>query len=299
MSRNLPIDFNRLITALSFIAVLTHSVGCSNALTSFAKKDDDLSLNYQVREYIRKERYTDAIDTCALMSDEYLTEASVLELCATAYAGRCGFKLLDRVSNIETYASTPPATKLFEWLTTQIADTTAQSVSDCAAAESLISEIGAAGARSADQNALMVLLSLQTISTAVKVAGDVNNDEALDAGFDDMCDAGDLSAGYAQIIGSAFWQLDKSLDALSTNTFYTDLDTAVDALCAALDVLAGGDGTQDAVNDNGLCYATSPATLNAARILNARSLIAEGAVVGIDHTGCGGGTIADPGCFCP
>lgn len=270
--------YSRFLTVLTFFL---YSTSCSNVLSDFSDTEDDTSLYYAAREAVREERYTDAIASCALISTTYSTQPEVADICASAYAGRCGFKLLDRVSDIDTYLTTPPAEKLFHWLITLYGGTTASSITDCGSAESIIRAQGAASLRTNDQNAFMVMLSIQTIYTVLNEVADTNEDNALDGGFDACA----ISAANAQVIGSAFWELDKSLDQLSTLAAYTALDTAVDTICGLL----AGIGKD-------LCAAASPTALAAAELEGARSLMKEGAAIGVNQCG-GGASVAT--CSCP
>jgi hypothetical protein len=304
MLRSLLIAFERLQNfnfwlRRTLIALSALSLSCSNALSNFADKGDDQALYYEVLEHIRQSRFSAAIDTCAEMSTEFVETPKVLQLCAEAYAGRCGFRILDMVNDLDTYLTTTPSEKLFHWLMTKVGTTTAAQATDCESAMSLLYTIGTASLRTRDQNALMVMLSLHSIAATLDVAGDRNTDTplddddgVLDPGFDDACGA-DLTNEQAEQIGAAFWHLKMSVYVLAASGEpYATLDTSTDALCTAMDWLAGGAG-------DGLCGATSPSALNAVRLLNARSLIAEGSVVGVDQAGCNGGTIVDPGCNCP
>lgn len=294
MWRNMLIDFSLIKAAkknalkkyikicfFSGLSFFLYSTGCSNVLSNFSNTEDDISLYYAAREYVRKALYTDALTSCALISPLYLAKPEVTDICASAYAGRCGFNLLDMVSDLDTYATTPPAEKIFHWLILRYGGTTASSITDCGSAESLIRAQGAASLRTNDQNAFMVMLSLQTIYTVLNETADTDENNILDGGFDACA----ISAANAQVVGSAFWELDKSLDQLAALPLYTNLDTAVDALCTALAAIG-----QD------LCAAASPLGLAAAELKGARSLLKEGAATGVNQCG-GGASVAT--CNCP
>lgn len=264
------------------LVLFMNTVSCSNRFSSFALTTDNESLLYTAKIALRDADYTAAIEACTDMPESFLAEKRVTDVCASAYAGRCGYTLTSMVADIDTYATTLPPEKLFHWFMTQITGTTATSITDCSAAEDLLRAQGAASDRTDDQNAFMILLSIRTISVIVNETADATDDNVTDGGFD-ACTS--ISAAQAQALGSAFWELDKSLDELSANSFYSALDTAVDGLCTALSGL-GED----------LCGAASPEGLGTAELKGARSLIKEGAVVGVDQCGSDG-TLAT--CNCP
>ncbi|OFZ11059.1 MAG: hypothetical protein A2Z20_02105 [Bdellovibrionales bacterium RBG_16_40_8] len=271
-----------LRTALAYL-ILIFSVSCSNALSNFANKTDDEALYYTALDGIRSADYASAIAACTSMSTSFSGEARSTNLCAAAYAGSCGYSLLTMISDLDTYFTTPPPEKLFHWYLTQNLGATQTRINDCDTAEAKIRSLGPASTRTADQNSFMVMLSIYKIGLVTTDAGDTGNDQILDVGFD-ACTS--ISDAQAQSIGSAFWELDKSLTALSANLYYSTLAGVVGALCTALNGI-GKD----------LCNATDQTNLSPVELDGARSLIKEGAVVGVDQTGCSGGTVAT--CNCP
>lgn len=281
MWRNLLIDFKTIVIAVIFF----FSTSCENRFIGFADKTTDEALYYTALKGIRDADYDTAIQACTYMSGGFSARPSTAEVCASAYAGRCGFQTLDMVTYIESYAASPPPEKLFHYLMKQYSTTSASKLADCETAEDILQGIGTAAQRSDDQNGLMLLLSIHKIAVALNEAADKFGADADDGTIPGGFGACAMTAAEAQAIGSAFWELDKSLDVLSTNSLYTALDTAVDALCTALNVL-----TVD------LCAAADPTALTAAELKGARSLIKEGAAVGVDE--CGGGQSLAT-CNCP
>lgn len=269
-------QIHQLMLMLSF---LSYSVGCSNALSSFANKTTDPALYYSVLEAVREAQYSTAISYCGDFSDTYLERTDVITLCASAYAGRCGFSTLDMATFLSNYPATTP--KLFPYLLTLIPNATATSSDDCNSAVALLRTIGVASDRTADENAFMVLLALHTVTKVLKESGDANNDDVIDVAYSTCSN---ITAGQAQKAGLAFYELDKSLDELSTNSLYGAIDVIVDALCTALTGLA-----------EDLCAAASPGALSAAERKGIMSVLHEGAVVGIDQN-VDGATIATSNC---
>ena len=265
---------------IAFSVCVSLSMGCTNNFETFANKTSDEAKIFDVREDIRKGRYSDAITTCAGMSATLSAQRDVKRLCATAYAGSCGFNFLTVVSNFDAWTGTPD---LFLYLMTLVGNKTAANLTDCDTAETTLRSIGTAANRTSDENVFMLLLSLYKVSVALDVVGDTNDDDALDGGFD-ACTT--INAANAQSIGSALWELDKSLDELASDPTYTDVDTAMDLHCTLL-VAQGID----------LCAASDPTALNATELDGARATIKEGAAFGVDQ--CGADTPVSAGCKCP
>lgn len=294
MCLNLPIDFKfinpkhvKKYSKLTWIFIFfLGNISCSNQFTGFANRTTDESLLSSAQKHLRNADYGDAIAACSYMSDAFIADEDVAMICASAYAGRCGYSFMGMVDDLSAYATAfglDATLTLFEWYITQITST-AQQISDCSAAESIIRNLGAASTRTNDQNAFMTLLSLRTIALIADETADANNDGARDG---DVCAT--ITAGLGQSLGSAFWELDKSLDELATNLptndYYPALDTIVDNFCTALLGL-GKD----------LCGAASPLALGATELHGARSVIKEGLVLGVDQ--CTGNAPV-VGCSCP
>jgi hypothetical protein len=264
------------------LSLFLASNGCDNKFTSFANKTDDTSLYYTALIDLRTASYTTAIAACTAMSAGFLSRRDVAVVCASAYAGRCGFTIPQTTTRIDTYISTPPAEKLFLYFMTLITGTTAQSLTDCSTAQSLLRGIGAAALRTSDENALMTLLSLHTISVVLNETADITDDGVVDGGFD-ACTS--VNAAQAQEVGLAFWELNQSLIALSASPFYSTLATGVSGLCTLLTGI-GED----------LCASATPTSMSVSELKGARSLLKEGAAVGVDQCG-GGASLAT--CNCP
>lgn len=277
MSSNMHLGFK-----LVLLFTLCAQWSCTNALSSFAAKDDDQSLLYEAKESIRKGDYSTAIASCLDMSSSFYAQSDVAMVCASAYAGRCGFTTMGVINRVDTYVSSAPPEKLFHWYMTQITGTTAQSISDCNTAIQIMNAQGTAANRTTDQNGFVSLLALHAISVVLNETGDVTDDNVLDGGFDACA----ISAANSQVIGLAFWELNKSTTQLASNPYYTNINTAVSTICG----LMSSEG-QD------LCASTTPLALSANELKGARSLILEGAAVGVDQ--CTGGMPISAGCKCP
>jgi len=252
-------------------SVLALTLGCSaNNLEGISDTTTKKATLYAVKEAIRKGQYTTAIDLCEAMPASYFADVEVAENCASAFAGRCGYALLSDLAAIQDYITTAPPEMLFEHFMIQLTSTSATQMDDCHAAEEILRSIGDASTRTGNQNVFMLFLAIKKISVIVNETADATDDGIVDGGFD-ACNAGSLSDALAGQIGSAFWELNASATALAANPFYTPIETAVSAMCTALNGLG-----QD------LCAAADPTTLTANELKGARSLIREGAALGLD-----------------
>jgi hypothetical protein len=286
MWRNLLIDFSRRKVSLIIFSALVFllNTSCDNFFESFADKSEDEALLFTAKKAIRDADYDAAVEACTLMSAGYYAKSAAADVCSAAYAGRCGFTLTGMITTLGAYPGLPSS--YLGWFITQLDTATNQAAidkaTDCSTAEEIIRSQGDASERTADQNLLMLLLSLQTMAAIADSTADSNFDDVLDPAFD-ACIAGDVSATEAQNFGSAFWEFDKVLDVLQADPDYTALDTLVDAICAAPEA-------------QGLCAATSPLALAAGPIKGARTILKEG-VFGVNQ--CGGNIPISGLCNCP
>lgn len=287
---NSLIAFNRSskFRFATVVAILLFSLSCSNQLEVFADKTEDDALLYDVKEGIRKGSYTIAIEACSDMSLSYSNRAEVKELCAMAYAGRCGFTVLGTLDHLAAAVAAPPVFQYYVTTIFSAASVTAQSVSDCNAAENLLRDIGVAAARTENQNLLMALIAIRKIGLLTdSVADTAAPFTTVDGGFDACA----ITDANADLIGSAFWELDKSLDVIGAapTSTYNALHVAVDTMCTALSTAVAP------VLD--LCGEVNPEALSAAARNGVRTLIKEGSGFGIDQ--CGGSPPLDGVCECP
>ena len=278
-----------IVSRVIAVGIFLNAGGCSNNFSSFSDKTSDESLYYEALYALDKAQYTIAINACTTMSATYLASVSkAAEVCSSAYAGRCGFSTATMASNISAYVASGPTQPLFLWFINKVSGTTAQNVSDCTTAESILRGIGAASSLTTDQNAYLAMLSIYTIAVVVNESADVTDDGAMDVGFDACNVGGTLTNAYAQNVGLAFWDLNASLTQISTNPLFSALATAIQSVCTNLQTTSGGN--QD------LCASLTPTALSAIHLKGARSLVKEGALVGVDQ--CGGGATFGA-CDCP
>ncbi len=278
MSSSLHIDFK---FALRFLgtAILITQLSCSNALSTFANKTTDEALYYKASNYIDDANYAAAITACAEISVSYLLNTNVATVCASAYAGRCGFTMSLTATRVATAIGA--TTAVAEWYLQNLGPFVAQNISDCKSAMLIIHNVGTAASRDNDLNAFAALLAVHTLGVAGDALGDATVDNALDGGFDSCA----LSNANADSIGLAFWELKASAAALATTPPFDDIDTAMTAACGVLNGLG-----QD------LCAAADPLALSANERKGAKSILKEGSFFGVDQ--CGGGTSLAT-CNCP
>ncbi len=280
MLSNLRIVSKIVLLALvvAFGGSMLLAIGCSkNYFEGFATQTDDESLFYTAREYLRTADYPNAILSCTGLSANYLKEDNVAIVCASAYAGRCGYKM-DWFLPTNHVLATPIFTYMFQ----QLSGTTAGMATDCDTAESILRKIGGATARSDDANMFMALLSIYKIGVIVNNLADAAPDDGtLDGAFDACA----MSVANQNLIGSALWELNSSVNQL-TSTFFTAIKAGLAANCTALGLL----GTPE-----NFCLATDPTALTVNQLKGAMSTIKEGSLFGVNQGGaggCNGGTVS-------
>jgi len=255
-------------------------MGCSNALTTFSDQESDEALLFEAREAIRKGQWTNAINACSLIDAAMLTQESYAVTCASAFAGRCGFNVLDLVTLLQGVSG---SVTVFELLVDELDSTTAQDVSDCEDAEAILHGIGGASIRSAEANGLAVLLGLYKVGVVLNELADPDED-GLPAGHNSCAMADDDT----DMIATSFAEISDSLTLLaSQSTFWDLLNTGMTAVCGAVE--AQFDDTYN------ICkYTTGSFTTNLRK--GVRTIVREGAMLGMDE--CTGDAPV-PACNCP
>lgn len=263
-----------------------------NSFETFADKTDDDALYYTALLAINDRSWSTAINACTEMSTGFLDKRNTRMVCASAYAGRCGFETLEMIEFVEDYASSgaPPTNRLLSYAIDNLTGTTAQDLSDCKQAESFIRGIGVAANRTSDENIFLTLLEIHLLGLYANATADADeagaNDGVVDAGFNACTDIDSATAsGFAQ----SYWELNKSVAAIATtNQLFDDLSTAISGVCTALNTYN---------TDYNLCsptaFPTSPTTdhQNAARMI-----VHEGALIGVNSCNTGTNTFLDCGC---
>jgi hypothetical protein len=276
------------IVSKMMVLLLPMTLSCSgNSFEFFADLADDSALYYAAVEALNKGDYDSAIDSCTNLSSGYLNRREARMVCASAFAGRCGFEILDEVTFLTTYSGLgPPPPPIFEYYYQQLATTTAADMSDCDSAEEILRGIGEAADRNDDENVLMTLLALHKIGVYANELADATEDNLLDGGFD-ACS--DLTDAQAEDIAGAFWELNQSASSV-TNSFFTDLATAIAQVCTQLNAF---NATYNFCAS--ATYPESP-TITTNYMKGARTIIHEGVLVGVGSCGAGVPSIANCGC---
>jgi hypothetical protein len=276
MSQNLLTDFK--LAVLAFAVALAPA--CSNNyLESFATKTDNDSLYWAAQSALWTNDYNDAIVACTAMPANYISLDNVAQVCASAYAGRCGYSLGWMETNIPTLISTPPID--LEIISIFNTASTAQQVSDCGTAEAILNGIGTAAQRSQDSNMLMTLLTIYEMGVISSNLAS-NGAGGVTGGFN----ACTIAAADQQQYGLAFYDLNQSLGQLASVQFVAPIATGVTAQCSALKAIG-----YDLCNLNGLTVGTgagdfNPQNLPAGALKGATSTLDEGAAFGLNL--CGG-----------
>jgi hypothetical protein len=273
MWANFRIVFKKRLR-IAIIFILPALISCSgNSFKTFGDVTSDSALYYQAILAINDGDFDEAIDACSNMSSGYADNREVLFLCASAYAGRCGFDMLGHITFLTDYFAAPTV-NLFDYYLQQFLGTSAQDVTDCQTAETLMRNIGEASARNDNENAFMILLSLFKIGIYINETADATDNAVVDAAFD-TCSTGSITNNQIVEMAGAFWELKQSSAATSISGL-SDVNTAVTTICTALD-------TKGASYD--FCDLTAfPTTLNmtAGYLKGMRAVVGDSSSIGID-----------------
>jgi hypothetical protein len=284
MSLNLPTDSKIFLVRLS-IALVMLATGCSqNYLSSFVTNPNDESLLYSASANIRNSDYTSAISDCASISASSLSTEQFATICASAYAGRCGFSMGFFTTNLSSIGTAPWSA--FE--VSKIGTTAVSAITDCDSAEAILRGIGGPTARSSDANFFMLTLSLFKLGVIAKALGDPTNTGAVPAGFN-VCGISNTPINYPLMAAEAVWDLLKAAKQLQSDQLIGTVATAMQNQCTLLSTI-GED----------ICAATDPTVLTVAQVNAGLSTLREGTAFGVNQAACGGGTVAtSASCRCP
>ena len=200
-SRRFAIVRIRVLILRLFCAVLfLFNASCDNQFSAFADTTSNLSLFYEALEFIRDNNFDGAVAACEAMEEDFLSGYDPTVVCASAFAGRCGFTVFDMASYIENYGTAAPPEKIFEWFLAQFTASTTAQIDDCSTAESIIRNYGPADVRDEDLNALMALINIHTIALIADETGDTDDDNSRDGGYDACATSAALSAQLGSAI---------------------------------------------------------------------------------------------------
>ncbi|MEK6556000.1 MAG: hypothetical protein AABZ31_12215 [Bdellovibrionota bacterium] len=240
---------------------------------TFATQDDGPSLIRSVKDSLANQDYAGAVTTCELMEADDADDEEALYVCASAYAGVCGYDLFAVINQITAYNGTTPL--IFEYFMTQNHGATLAKVDACNTALTKIRTIGAAADRTGDQNYLALFSAFTNMGVILNLLADATDDDAPDGGFD-ACLVGSMTNAQATQFGKALWELYRATEVISSAmTEISDLKTALDGVSAAIDLI---DPTL-----NFLLASVNPDSFTANQLRGIRTLIKEGQVLGLNY----------------
>ena len=278
----------RLLKLLIFIVVTTLlTTSCTkNYLAQFAMNDDESYL-YDAIIDINKADYTDAITACSNISSTSLQTEQYATVCASAYAGQCGFTMTFFENNITTFTAPWGA-----FMIKTLGSTSPSAISECDDAETILRNIGPASTRSSDANLFMMALSLYKIGVIAKALGDPTNSGLLSGSFD-ACSIATSPVDYQQMMAEAFWDLSQSAAQLTNDSLVGTFALGIAGECTLLSSVTDSGGKAE-----NLCSATSVSAITADQIKGGLSMLKEGSSIGVNQGTCGGGTVASTNCQC-
>ena len=268
--------------------VLATTTSCSvNILEEFGDPDTDRAKFVDAEDAINESAWDTAITLITSMSAEYQTREDVIELHASAYAGRCGFDFL-------TFGNTTLANmgtaRLLLYLMQNRNGATTTVQSDCQQAIDLIEGIDATAAnRTDDQNVFMAVLALFQVGNIINIYGDTNDDGTADwngAVPNDACEIAAISDADVGQIGASLVRAITSISALSSQTVGGDQLTEINSVCTSL--------ASPPVSDADICTKTDPNSFDANELTAFRTLLRENSSIGTGS--CAGDVTA---CLCP
>ncbi len=265
-------------------------VQCSgaNLFSEFGNKTTDEARLYSARQLINKTLYSEAITEFEAMSTKFRTQRTVIPLYASAYAGLCGLNFLDLLTGLEDLGTE----RLFPLLMKAFTGGTTARISACTQAETILSTIGLASARTANENFLMTFIALAKLGAVFSLYGDTNSDDVVDPTFN-ACNSGSLPEDDARQVGVSLVHTLSSLTAVSSastvgSEALTDITTLLDSVAEIYDFCT------DSPDGSGDCTNTTPASFDATQLRGIRTFIAEDAALGLGS--CTGNFVT---CLCP
>lgn len=265
--------------------LLTVNVSCSvNILENFADKTTNEALLIDAKILINKGLFTEALAKIDLMTDSFEADRGVVALKAQAHAGLCGLNFFDFVLALKDLGTQ----KILPFLIGAFrsgADTT--KIDACVTAENLIKSIGVVGARTTDENLLMLLVSFTKIAQVLSYYADANQDGTATATYD-ICTAGGARTAAGNMPDADVGEVG------------TGLTLAMENLAAVAGAIDLGSGTLDSVTTEcdslpaqyDFCAKTVKADFTADELTAIRSFVREGSAYGLDLNGCAGGSIS-------
>ncbi len=267
--------------------VLLLNVSCSvNILENFAEKTSNDALYFDAKKLIDGGDYTAALAKIDLMTDDFEAGRGITTLKAQAHAGLCGLNFFDFVLALRNLGSQ----KMLQFLVTNFRSGAVTTKFDhCVTAESLIKGLGAVGARSLDENLLLLLVSFTKVGQILSFYADADQNGTATPAYDvcTIATAGTRTAGAtmpdedAREVGTGLTVAMESLTAVAGQ---------IDLGSGSLDSLASACSSAPAGYN--FCTKTTAADFTANELLAIRSFIREGSAFGLDLNGCAGGSVS-------
>jgi hypothetical protein len=264
--------------------LLTVNVSCSvNILENFADKTSNEALLTEAKILVNKGFYSQALAKMNLMSVSFQADRGVVALKAQAHAGICGLNFFDFVLALKDLGTQ----RIFPFLLGAFrsgADTTR--IDACVTAENLIKSLGAVGARSTDENLLMLLVSFTKIAQVLSYYADADQDGTTTTTYD-ICAAGGARTAAAAMpdadVGEVGTGLTLAMESLSAISGSIDLGSGtLDSVTTACDSLPA---------QYDFCSKIVKTDFTADELTAIRSFVREGSAYGLDLNGCAGGSV--------
>ncbi len=264
----------KLCTVLAPLLVLSLSalVSCNNILTPLGDPTTDEAILFEAQTNIDKSMWDEALVNLAKLSPNVASQRSVLQLKASAYAGRCGLSYVRLISSLGSMGNS----KLLAFLMRSFSTATNSKIADCIEAEAVLNSITSDPAlRTLDENLFLIFLSFAKIGTILHVTANTLGNTTPDPGFD-ACSTTSLSDVHAAQIASGLANALVTLTAVgASTTIGSGQATTITALCDALS------GLPVMYSNYNFCTATDPNAVTAEQLKGVRSIIQENQYIGI------------------
>lgn len=269
-----------------FVSLLLVCAGCSvNILENFADKTTNEALLVDAKKLMDKGDYPGALSKIDAMTDDFEAARSITGLKAQAHAGICGLNFFDFILALKNLGSQ----KMLPFLITKFRSGAVTTTFDhCATAEALLKGVGVVGARSLDENLLMLLVNFAKVGQLLSFYADADQDGIATTAYN-VCA---IAAPGTRTAGAAMPDED-------ARELGTGLTVAMESLAAVAGQIDLGAGSLDALTNAcsnappgyNFCTKTTGADFTANELLAIRSFVREGSAFGLDLNGCNGGSV--------
>jgi hypothetical protein len=201
-------------------------LGCGeNIFEGASNKGTDSALLEEARILMDRQDFSGALTTLASMTAAGQAEREVMNITASAYAGRCGMTFFDLFNLLSNMSNS-----LLTELMAGFPGATATHLDDCVAAESVLATIGGVADRTGSENLLMSLVAFAKMGVILSKNADADDDGTADGGFD-YCAT--ISEAEMKEFVTAMGNLLLSLPATGSSLGGSGT-SAISSICAAL-----------------------------------------------------------------